>query len=224
MRRRALVGEAQEQAEHDERHGDQRDRAELARRCCLSKSAADRRPPAPTTGRSSQARRPSGVAGSRRCEDHAQAVAGVHDEVAPEVGDDGDERADVQRHVEGLLDARRRCRRSRSSRTATGRAAGGPTRRSAGTRTGPARSRGRWRGGWARALAGESADAWARSAARYVRAARHHGVAGRRPDFGRRARHDARPPRTVGIAWWPTIGSRSLARKSAGPSKSGIST
>ena len=181
---------------------------------------------------SSQASRPSGVERLAALEDHAQAVAGVDDQVAPEVGDDGDERPDVQRHVEGLLDA---------LAAAAGEVV--PVEQP-GDQQEVARGRDGQELGQAlhdpeddgvedghRALAGGSAERRrAGSAARYVAvppADRHHAAwPARRPGFqadvlgtmrGRHARW--------GSAWWPTIRpSRSLARKSAGPSKSGIST
>ena len=101
---RALVGEAQEEAEHDERDGDERDRAQLLVDACHRTA-----PPIRNAGTEREDEQPGQAALPRRrlvaLEDHAQAVPGVDDEVAPEVGDDRDERPDVQRHVEGLLDA-----------------------------------------------------------------------------------------------------------------------
>ena len=68
----------------------------------------------------------------RACSERAQ----IDDDVAPEVGDDGDERAEVQRDVEGLVEVRVRLEVV-PVRRATARGSGGPTTRWAGARSKP---------------------------------------------------------------------------------------
>ncbi len=133
----------QQQTEHDERDADDHRRAELLVDPRLEQRTGQRRR---HRRQQEQPRQPPFRGGRSVAVDHEpEPVSHVHREVLAEVEDRGEERAEVEGDVERLLDTRPS--RSRPTRTATGRAAGARSTRSAGTPRAPGRDRARWRGG-----------------------------------------------------------------------------
>ena len=144
------------EAEHDQRHGDERDACRAARRCCSSNSA------------------PTAAAGTRRQQQQPRQAAFAASPAGARWSGLADAVADVDREVVCGSRRRRRpaCRcagprRRPSARLLSPSKSSQPnshgtrmqvarSRRSAGTRSAPGRCRGRWRGGWARRRRGVS--------------------------------------------------------------------